>query len=238
MSVESISKVLNADLDITPTQKFVLVGIANHDGDGGAWPSINTLARYVGITPRSVQRALKELERCGLIVRHLNEGGTARTRNHSRPNLYELRMSPPDAHVTPPPDAHVTPPVTPTSPEPSIEPSSEPSTPLKAPQGAVAVPDWINIAFVQWWDAYPRKVGKPAAFKAYKKHVKKLGDEDDVMFGTQRWISVWRASDTDQQFIPHPTTFLNQERFNDIPAVEAPKTDPMSILQRIADRDQ
>ena len=45
MSVESISWALRVQ-ELTPTDKLVLIGIANHDGDGGSWPSIATLAMY------------------------------------------------------------------------------------------------------------------------------------------------------------------------------------------------
>ena len=239
MSVESISKVLNADLDATPTQKLILVGIANHDGDGGAWPSINTLARYAGITTRSVQRALAELEAKGLIVRHLNQGGTSRTKDHGRPNLYELRVSPPDAHVTPPPDAHVTPPVTPTSPEPSLNTSIEPSTPHSPPTGEVeVVPEW-EMFFIGFWEVYPRKVGKPAAKRAIKKAWDR-GDAINIVEGTGHWCQYWRESRTEEQFIPHPATFLNQERYNDpAPQVSAPKLSKAEeAIERIRNRDQ
>lgn len=250
MSVESMAKALKVQ-GLTQTEKLILIGIANHDGDGGAWPGKVTLAEYACVTARTVQRTIRSLEEKGLIETELNAGGNLHFRNDRRPNRYHLHLDQRgDTGVAPSnvngetPDAttgrHQTPPRgdIAVSPEPSLEPSLEPSTPLKAPQGAEVVPDWIDMVFGRWWEMYPRKVGKPAAFKAFKRHVKKPGDDDQVMTGTHRWISVWQASDTATQFIPHPTTFLNQERFNDFPAVDNPKSDPMSILQRIADRDQ
>lgn len=72
------------------TDKIVLLGIANHDGDGGAWPSIATLAKYANVTERSVQYSLDKLEQSGQIRRELNAGGTRRTRDHERPNWYEV----------------------------------------------------------------------------------------------------------------------------------------------------
>lgn len=73
--------------------KIVLIGIANHDGDGGAWPSIKTLSKYAGINPRNVKNALNELEKLGEVRRELNAGGTFTTADHMRPNLYHFLLA-------------------------------------------------------------------------------------------------------------------------------------------------
>lgn len=144
MSVESITLALNHSRSVGAA-KVILIGIANHDGDGGSWPSVGTLARYANVTERTVQRHINTLIELGEVERVMNDGGTHRTPSHMRPNLYKILLrcpktcdgttnhrnvsadidpltpvSPPDASVTPPPDASVTPPVTPVSPEPSF----------------------------------------------------------------------------------------------------------------------
>jgi hypothetical protein len=43
------------------TDKLVLLGIANHDGDGGSWPSIQTLAYYANVDVRNVQRSIDRI---------------------------------------------------------------------------------------------------------------------------------------------------------------------------------
>lgn len=75
------------------TAKLILIGIANHDGDGGAWPSVATLARYAGgVNRRNVQRGLERLEQLGEIRRGFRAGGTAETPEHLRPNLYYFML--------------------------------------------------------------------------------------------------------------------------------------------------
>jgi len=140
MSVESIAKVLNQSL-ARGTDKLVLIGIANHDGDGGAWPSLETLARYANVDIRTVQRSLRRLETMGELTTYLQDGGTTRTPNDRRPNRYEIHVTPRgDVDVTPSHergDVDVTPGVTSTSPrgvtstspEPSLEPSINPPLP-------------------------------------------------------------------------------------------------------------
>lgn len=73
--------------------KLVLIGIANHDGDGGAWPAIATLARYSGVHPRNVQRAIDQLESLGEISRLRGQGGNHLTAEHMRPNLYRFLLA-------------------------------------------------------------------------------------------------------------------------------------------------
>lgn len=73
--------------------------------------------------------------------------------------------------------------------------------------------------FEQFWGVYPRKVGKPKAKQAFYKAVKNEETFDAVMDGlrryknTERWTRAVTAGELD--FIPHPTTWLNQRRWED-----------------------
>lgn len=140
MSVESIAIALHHS-EAKGTAKLVLVGIANHDGDGGAWPSVATLAHYAGVDARSVQRAIDKLERLGEVRREVQAGGDLRVPDHRRPNRYHFLLrcphtcdrtrnhrtrhtlesfdSDPVTSVSPG-DVSVTPPVTSVSPKPSL----------------------------------------------------------------------------------------------------------------------
>lgn len=103
MSVESLALVLHHADGVQGTDMVVLIGIANHDGDGGAWPSVATLAKYASVGERQVQKSLARLCDAGVIVRHLQEGGTARSHEHKwlRPNLYTIELTcPPDCDGT------------------------------------------------------------------------------------------------------------------------------------------
>lgn len=92
MSIESLSIALNHSR-ATGNAKLVLIGIANHDGDGGAWPSVATLSKYAGgLHHRNVQRAIDKLEELGEIRRSVMSGGNAETPEHMRPNLYHFLL--------------------------------------------------------------------------------------------------------------------------------------------------
>lgn len=88
MSIEALSIALNHSR-ATGTARLVLLGIANHDGDGGSWPAVQTLQRYAGgVDRRNVQRALDKLEQLGEIRRVIQQGGDHSIADHRRPNRY------------------------------------------------------------------------------------------------------------------------------------------------------
>ena len=92
--------------------------------------------------------------------------------------------------------------------------------PLEAPR-----PTPRNSAdedFAAWWQAYPRKVGKGQAAKAYRAARKKATPE--ALFAAitaQAPLLMARGS----QYCPHPATWLNGERWRDEPA-DLQTTDP------------
>lgn len=89
MSVEAMSAVFNHSA-ATGTTKVVLLGIANHEGDGGSWPSIERLMRYAQADRRTVQRSIEKLIEMGELRRLVQQGGTHKTPNGTRTNLYRV----------------------------------------------------------------------------------------------------------------------------------------------------
>ena len=86
-------------------------------------------------------------------------------------------------------------------------------TTKKKPRASLA--DGVNRNFETFWKAYPKKVGKDAASKAFAKR-----KPDDKLLGdilkaieVQKTTEDWRKSDG--KFIPHPATWLNQGRWMD-----------------------
>ena len=79
------------------------------------------------------------------------------------------------------------------------------------------------LAFGEFWTAYPRKVAKPEAAKAYAKALRRVDAPDaaaTVLAGLARHLPAW--AETEPDLVPHPTTWLNQDRFHDTPS--APRT--------------
>ena len=69
--------------------------------------------------------------------------------------------------------------------------------------------------FAEFWQAYPRKVAKPAAEKAWRKVA---AEADAIMAGLRRQAGCEQWAKDGGQFIPHPATWLNGRRWEDAPA--------------------
>ena len=77
----------------------------------------------------------------------------------------------------------------------------------------------ICAYFETFYSLYPRKVNKKKAQEKYYSILKKSKSPEetanDILEGLKRYIDFWEKEKTEQQFIPHPTTWLNGERWND-----------------------
>ena len=74
----------------TGRARLVLLAIADHQGELGAWPSIETLATMVNSSTRSVKRDIQELVDLGEL--HV-EMQAAPTRTQYKTNLYFVTIS-------------------------------------------------------------------------------------------------------------------------------------------------
>lgn len=86
--------------------------------------------------------------------------------------------------------------------------------------------------FEQFWKIYPRRIGKGAARKSFEKALK-LESFDGIMAGLHRQLPYYASKE--QQFIPHPTTWLNQERWADEPQPIQSKTGRRTISDAARD---
>jgi len=211
MSVQALTAAI-AVYSIHYREKAVLLVLANYaDEEMKCWPSVARLAKEACMNERTCQRALAELERLGFITRQVRPCADGRQRT----SLYTLRLGM-GVYLSPQPEPGVTKKggegcqivhdrgdtaVTLTVIEPSLEPSKNP--PLDSPLG-----------FSAFWDAYPRKVGKLAAEKAYASALKKT-DSDALLAGAIRYAREQRGKDP--VYIAHASTWLNRGSWLDEP---------------------
>lgn len=79
--------------------------------------------------------------------------------------------------------------------------------------------------FEEWYALYPRKVGRGQAVKAFKSARNKT-TQAELMAGLKRFLVA--ARDTEKNYIPHPATWLNGERWAD----EDNKTNPQVVKKQ------
>lgn len=83
----------------------------------------------------------------------------------------------------------------------------------------------VRKQFDEFWTNYPRKVGKARAMKAFGKALK-LAPFETIIAGVQHLRAEWKprlqAKPDEIQFVPHPSTWLNGERWEDYSGLTAP----------------
>lgn len=233
MSLEAMVWALK-NAPVTDAQEhLVLIGLADHAGGNGAgaWPSKATLAEYARCSIRTVGNKLKRMESAG-IIRRGDQRMVAHIRGDRRPIVYDLnlhgvnevpvvdgvqQLPPVGDGVQEPvvrgaePGSHG---VQPVADKPSMN-RTEPSSKNTPPPAASVAVDGSGDSFDAFWSAYPRKTDKAKARKAFDKAAGSVDAWGVIVRGAERL-----AADPNlppAQFIPHPTTWLNGERWDDAP---------------------
>lgn len=100
----------------------------------------------------------------------------------------------------------------------------------------VNAPSFPQASFERWWSHYPRKVAKGAARSAYAKAARKA-DEPTLLQAVARYANDPNLPEA--QYIPHPATWLNEERWLDGPMPRrgsGRESESHAALQRAIDR--
>lgn len=74
-----------------------------------------------------------------------------------------------------------------------------------------------EVTFEQFWAAYPKKVGKGAAKKSWEKIHPDRELRQRILSAVARDTKTEQWQKAGGQYIPHPATWLNQERWEDEP---------------------
>lgn len=224
MSIRIMAEVWRTEL---PTiEKMVLLVIADHASDDGteAWPSQATIAAKASISIRTVQRSVNSLVSKGYLWMQKGAGGSASCRDDRRPHRYTIRLEKLRGDtVTTRRDRGDS--------ESDNGATITPSTGrLSRPMNHPNDPPKETPAFDLFWAAYPIKVGKQAARRAWDKAIKE--EKPDVIIeGAKRY-----AADPNRHpsFTAHASTWLNAGRWADAPLPERIKTPEEKRAEELA----
>lgn len=94
-----------------------------------------------------------------------------------------------------------------------VELPTRPDPTNNTPRAGRSVSD-DDPTFAAFWEAYPRKTAKGGARKAWASMLKKHdGEPAEIVEAARRFAG--RVKGSEEKFIPHPATWLNQERWLD-----------------------
>lgn len=159
-----------------------------------------------------VERWLKEIEAQKLVVRYEIEG--ERYYFHPKWDDYQhIREDRRRESSIPAPDIEFSPMTT--KRQPNVNQRGD-KTPPKISKDKISK-DNINqdVAFVAFWERYPKKVGKKAAWKAWARvdYTLELGAK--IMAGLESAITSEQWGKDAGRYIPHASTWINGERWED-----------------------
>ena len=193
------------DEELTMLDKGILIEIDSLDmGGDGCWASNEYLARFCGCSECKVSLAISKLVKLGYIRVESFDGRRRKIKScllkiqslpfkNSKAAFEKIKES-------------------------NTENNTENKPVITIPRKSAK--SEIPEDFSRFYAAYPRKVSKPAALKAWKA----LKADDEM---TARIIAdVQRRCDTEwkgqeMQYIPHPSTYLTQRRWEDETAPSA-----------------
>lgn len=169
--------------------KLIMCILADHtDLNGVCYPSIERLTTLGCMSRSSTIRALNWLVDNNIIERH--SGGKG------RPSLYQFVIVKEDIMAK----------------------KSSVSQTHKG-NNVISINEYISpsgvtqtLPFEEFWNMYPRKVGKGHARLAFKKAADKE-DPAKIIEAAYKFAAVMEGKE--KQYIPHPTTWLNGERWDD-----------------------
>lgn len=83
--------------------------------------------------------------------------------------------------------------------------------------------------FAEWFAAYPRRVARAEAEKAFFQQLRKGFIAADMLQGAVQFAEMCRRKGTERDFIPHPATWLRGERWTDEELLEYIPATPEQI---------
>lgn len=196
-------------LSLDPMAKLLLLSLADraNRNTGQCWPSVGRIAEDTGMSARSVQIKMNLLEDQGLITRTQKRGAvTLYTLNATLPQPPQNMH--PDTSTTCAPTPAGDAPLPPQELHPNRKKNPKDSDTVSISMGAGA----DNVAFEEFWAAYPRKSGKGAARRSFASAMKKA-TLAEVMDAVSKYATIVQTKE--KQFIAMPSTWLNGERWLD-----------------------
>lgn len=212
------------------------------DRDGNSYPYTKTIAERAGVSVSTVRNTIQKMRRLGILAtteRRRSDGSLSGLDYHliySRPAHLNTTPVTPASDPKPPAQTHVSAghsqslhPVTPLTHTSDARTHQEntPSKYLKEEIPALAEASPITHTptqlFDEFWNHYPRKVGKLAALKAWKNATKKT-NPTLIVEGVRRYAD---DPNRDPNFTKHPATWLNAGCWDDEPETPRPTTSKM-----------
>lgn len=214
------------ELDLSGNELIVYAVIWGFTQDGNQWCTASQayIARWANITTRALIKILNKLEEKGLLIKEKNtcrkgfeckyravrpgeeEQDSEQEADVNKVHIRREQSSYPDVnkvHIRCEQSSH-------NNIEDNIEDNIDYKENIKRKSEADLKQD-----FEELWKLYPRKRGKEAAYKAYKKAIKEGTTNEEIRQGIMNLLEDIRKNRTEERFIPYGSTFFNGKGWTD-----------------------
>lgn len=206
MSIEMMNGAWNTE-GLTPTKKLILLLLGAYaDENAQCYPSHRHIAKKIGLKDtKGIQRTIKEFEELGLLrIEHRKTADGGYTSNK-----YTLLL--PTGKSTP------------TRADEVRDKVSAPVNKKEDKKTNKLYPD----DFEHFWKLYPRRVGKYQAGVSFEKALHNVL-YDDLIHAVK--VFSQEVKHTEEKFIVHPSTWLNQRRYLDYKDKKLDKPKPLNSI--------
>jgi len=209
---------------LSPTERIILVYLGwRQGGNGDAWPSQSTIAANLGLTTEGVRKIVNRLETKGRlkIVRPAHTAPGQRLRYCVNTQTTVGANTPTgvganDNNNTPTAGGANTPTAKPRHIRRTLQGTHQirgrarGASPVHRPKAREE-----DTVFARFWSAYPKKVAKVDARRAWAKLRPDAALVERIIAGVERYAGTEGWTKDGGRFIPHPATFLNKRRWDD-----------------------
>lgn len=191
--------------------------------DGSCFASNETLSKYIGKSPTWIKEKIAFLKELKYIYEESFDGRQRHLKLYKAENS-QLKIS------CLPAENRLSDPIVPLKEDLKIikEISQKKSSSQKNKSSILK--EKLYFDFNKFWKVYPRKVAKPSAQKTWNKIYFKLPSMNIILSAIQeqKKSDQWQ----DKKYIPHPSTWLNAEQWNDEIIITGPKKSDVPVKDR------
>ena len=208
--------VLYADISSNAVRVYGVLRRHADKDDNTCHPGRSRIAALAKISTSAVDRAVKELVNARFVtVHHRRDPENPKRHLSSR---YVIHSTPPAGDYTPPAGDDTPLPLVNTPP-----PAGDEVTIVKEPEpiNQTPSPSSNDSEFDTFWQIYPRKIARKKCEQWWHKHATNMAS--DILDAATTATKQWRQDNTEPRYIPHPYTWLNQERWKDHTPLPAPE---------------
>jgi len=173
---------------------------------GTCYPSRSSIARFIGCSDRTVDYYVKALVSIGALTvdRRVDDTGL-----HSSSIYTVLVVRTVAKHASPPPVADFA-----TGSEADFAQTNTQLEPIPNEPYSLLTPAEMSLkSFDEFWNLYPRKVGKKKCRTAWKNLTQTQRASAITAIGAH--VAYWERAGRSSETIPHPTTWIHGESWDD-----------------------